>query len=119
AVRLSSEGGLVPVLASFSSQADDSGEVTVRSRDNGVYAVISGTKSFADIQGHWAQREIENLASRLIANGITENSYAPAENVNRAEFAALLVRAIGLGDLEGRASFTDLQQDDWFAAAAG
>ncbi len=83
-----------------------------------AYAVVVNDKTFADIANHWAKTAIERLATRWIVTGITDSSFAPDKNVTRAEFAALLFRALELKGEAGDASFTDIGVNDWYAPFA-
>ncbi|MDQ1913777.1 S-layer homology domain-containing protein [Paenibacillus sp. GD4] len=82
---------------------------------NSIYAVIEMPKSFADLNGSWAQGDVEMLASKRIVNGVSANEFAPHGQVTRAEFAALLVRALGLTTASVAAPYSDVQSGDWFA----
>jgi secreted pullulanase len=80
------------------------------------YAVFEYDKSFADVQaGHWASAAIKSLTARHIVTGINDKQFAPQANVTRAEFAAMLIRALGL-KAEGAASFADVGADKWYSA---
>ncbi|MCR8632675.1 S-layer homology domain-containing protein [Paenibacillus radicis (ex Xue et al. 2023)] len=92
--------------------------ITIHSPHNSIYTVIQSEKSFADLQGHWAKADIELLANKWIINGTTDQQFTPEINITRAEFAAMLVRSLGL--LEVKADgFRDVQPGDWFAGAIG
>jgi fibronectin type 3 domain-containing protein len=97
--------------------------VTVLHKGDGIYAVAQGSKTFTDTAGHWAKQDIELLASKLLIQGTAAHSYSPDQAITRAEFAALLVRSLGLGGSGQTASFTDVASGDWYtdavAAAAG
>lgn len=97
---------------------DGATEVTIRSPHNRVYTIMQSEKLFSDLQGHWAKTDIELLASKLILNGMTDEQFAPEANVTRAEFAAMLVRSLGLVETKNSA-FQDVQSTDWFAGAVG
>ncbi len=84
-----------------------------RHRDVRVNPVTMAGKTFADISGHSAQTAIEDLASRGIINGKDENSFDPNSTMTRAEFATIVVRALGLPVRE-EASFLDVSPTDWF-----
>ncbi|MCS7460264.1 S-layer homology domain-containing protein [Paenibacillus doosanensis] len=101
--------------ALFSSE-DDSNEATIKRNGNSIYTVIELNKSFADSQGHWAQSYIDLLANKLVIDGVTDTSFEPERNITRAEFAALVVRALGLDQLAGGSSFTDVSSGDWFSS---
>jgi len=94
--------------------------------EQGQYAVMLRSVTFADISGHWSQAAVEILASRGIVDGISATKYAPQQTLTRAEFTKLLASAIGLKQLEGSTStFSDVLPTDWYygwveaAAAAG
>lgn len=95
-----------------------SSDITIRSPHNSIYTVLQSDKSFTDMQGHWAKADVELLANKRIVNGTTDQLFTPDANITRAEFAALLVRSLGLA--EGKADgFRDVQSGDWFAADVG
>lgn len=55
-------------------------------------AVYSQTQ-FNDIQGHWAESCIQQLAQQRIITGYPDGSFKPDAPVTRAEFAALIGKA--------------------------
>lgn len=71
--------------------------------------------TFTDITGHWAEQEIRELAEDGIVNGRSENEFAPEDNITRAEFAALIVRALGRNPALYHGGFNDVNANDWFA----
>ncbi|GEA17954.1 hypothetical protein E306M_10880 [Moorella sp. E306M] len=82
------------------------------------YTVLAYDKTFSDIQGHWAQRDIEIMAARHVAAGITTSEFNPEGQVTRAEFTAFLLRALGISEDRTAANpFTDIQPDDWYYGA--
>lgn len=88
---------------------------------SGEYALLERHKAFGDVPNtHWAFRTLQVLAARHVVNGVSDTLYAPTGLTTRAEFTALLVRAMGLrtgdGDPAGAAAtFNDVSTDDWFA----
>ena len=75
-------------------------------------------KTFKDIVYHDNQAAIEALAARGIINGKTDTCFDPNANMTRAEFAAIVVRALGLIP-KANNSFTDVKSTDWFASYVG
>ncbi len=69
---------------------------------------------FSDISGHWAQKDIEQMAEAGIVNG-SEGEFLPENNVTRAEFAVMTAKALGL-DIS--AAHTDFPDDDEIPAWA-
>ncbi len=89
--------------------------VTIKSTSNSIYVIASYPKSFKDTKGHWADSEISLLASKQILNGISSDEFAPGNTVTRAEFAAMIVRALGLRNNGSNIAFADVRLGDWFA----
>ncbi|WP_338825527.1 hypothetical protein MHOCP_11060 [Moorella humiferrea] len=82
------------------------------------YTVLAYDKTFSDIQGHWAQRDIEIMAARHVAAGISASEFNPEGQVTRAEFTAFLLRALGISEDRSAANlFADVQPGDWYYGA--
>ena len=75
-------------------------------------------RSFADIAGIPQKAAIEALASRGIINGKTETAFDPNANMTRAEFAAIIVQALGLTP-KASGVFVDVPQSAWYAPYVG
>jgi len=75
-------------------------------------------KTFGDISGHKNQPAIEALASRGIINGINDTSFAPNATMTRAEYAAIVVRGLGLTPKEN-GKFSDVPSGMWYAGYVG
>lgn len=74
-------------------------------------------KTFADLAGHWAKQDIEAMLAKGLVAGVSATEFAPDRTVTRAEFTALLVRALGIQYAPGlRSSFADVPGDAWYAA---
>lgn len=81
------------------------------------YTIMEYTKTFADTAGHWAKADIELMAAKHVLQGETADKFMPDRKVTRAQFAAMLVRALGLNAEEtARVSFKDVKTADWYAA---
>jgi len=93
------------------------GVATLKSTTNSIYAVVEFDKSFADVKGHWAKSYVESMANKLIAQGYEDGSFGPDRSITRAEFATLVVRALGLSSKSATASFKDVKASDWYANA--
>ncbi|WP_079912616.1 pectinesterase family protein [Paenibacillus sp. 32352] len=86
---------------------------------NGVYAVIESSKAFEDLKGHWAQKEVELLASKWVVQGSSETTFEPNRSISRAEFASILVRSLGLDENPQGAAYHDVDAHAWYAGAVG
>ncbi len=91
------------------SKADDSVNVP------GVTA--PGT-TFSDIKNHANKAAIEELASRGIINGMSKDTFAPNKTMTRAEFAAIVTRALGLTAKDTKV-FSDVPSSKWYAGYIG
>ncbi len=107
------------VPAIFNQQEDGSTRVTFKRNGNSIYTVLSSAKTFKDVTNHWAKADIELLASKLVISGVTDTSFAPEGDITRAEFAALLVRSLGLALDADAAAFSDVKSSEWYAGAIG
>ncbi|WP_405112922.1 glycosyl hydrolase 53 family protein [Paenibacillus sp. FSL K6-1217] len=89
--------------------------MTVKIQQSGKYAVLEYDKSFADVSpADWAYAAIKEMAAKHIIAGNGDSSFAPKREVTRAEFVAMLVRALGL-KAEGGGSFADVDSSKWYA----
>ncbi len=89
--------------------------ITFATNHFSYYAVMKYEKSFSDIKGHWAQTDIENLASKHIFKNIADEKFDPQAKITRAEFIAMLVRALELkaADVEPIA-FKDIVKEKYY-----
>ena len=74
--------------------------------------------TFSDVKNHANQTAIEQLASRSIINGMGKGTFAPNKTMTRAEFAAIVTRALGLPAKDTKA-FTDVPSSKWYAGYIG
>lgn len=67
----------------------------------------------------WAEKDILNLADKGILNGISEDHFGPMLHIKREEFTAVLVRMLGISDVEllNIPEFEDVVSDAWYADA--
>ena len=85
---------------------------------NSIYTLIHNSRSFADAKGKWYQDIVSEMASRTILDGRTADVFDGGANITRAEFAAVLVRGLGLSS-NGTSSFSDVSKDSWYYGAVG
>ncbi|WP_151736845.1 S-layer homology domain-containing protein [Paenibacillus tengchongensis] len=89
----------------------------INSLTNSVYTVVYHPVAFADVAQHWAKDAVNDFGSRLIINGVGAGTFAPDQNITRAEFASILVNALGLKPASTVSSFNDVNASDWFGGA--
>ncbi|MFD7523225.1 S-layer homology domain-containing protein [Paenibacillus chitinolyticus] len=102
----------VPAFYTFS---DGKTDVMVKRQGNSIYGILELNKTFSDIKGHWAESNITMLANKLVVDGVTNTTFQPDRSVTRAEFAAMLVRSLGIQNTGGSSTFKDVASNQWYA----
>ncbi|MFF2092291.1 S-layer homology domain-containing protein, partial [Paenibacillus sp. NPDC058174] len=113
-------GTIVFVPAQLGTGPDGKTEAILNVPHNSLYTVVDvQARKFVDLNGYWAQADVEHLASKLLVNGVTSDRFRPAGTITRAEFTALLIRGLGLSvnESEGIARFADVPASAWYASA--
>ena len=86
----------------------------INSLTNSTYSVIYNPVTFTDVASHWAKDAVNDMGSRMVVTGIGNGIYEPERSITRAEFAAIVVRALGLRQGTTESSFSDVTLTDWF-----
>ena len=86
----------------------------ISSLTNSVYTVIYNPVTFTDVSSHWAKDAVNDMGSRMVVMGVGGGIYEPDRSVTRAEFAAIVVRAMGLKKGTIESAFADVTLTDWF-----
>jgi hypothetical protein len=87
----------------------------INSLTNSTYSVIWNPVEFSDVASHWAKDAVNDMGSRLVISGIGNNMFVPDRDITRAEFAAIIVRALGLKPGIGDNLFTDVSSTAWYS----
>ncbi|TXK83999.1 InlB B-repeat-containing protein [Paenibacillus sp. N3.4] len=111
------QDGTVRHVPTYVTKRDGKAYAVVNSLTNSTYSLIWHPMTFADVELHWAKNAVNDMASRLVLNGVDEKSYRPDAPITRAELAAVIVRALGLSDRGQTAMFNDVKADDWYSGA--
>ncbi|MCU6796804.1 S-layer homology domain-containing protein, partial [Paenibacillus sp. WQ 127069] len=91
----------------------------VNSLTNSIYSVVWHPLEFKDVELHWAKESVNDMGSRMVINGIGHGSFNPDQDITRAEFAAILIRGLGLKLKAEASGFSDVDPKSWFASAIG
>ncbi len=93
----------------------ENGEQTGEDTEASPGGSASGEDGFVDLHNHeWASDAISSLAEDGIIKGTSASTFSPANNITRADFASLLVRAFKLRS-DNTENFADVQAGDYFA----
>ncbi|MFD0618566.1 glycoside hydrolase domain-containing protein [Paenibacillus sp. GCM10027629] len=93
------------------------GEWVAKIQHFGKYALLEFKKSFTDVKPtHWAADAIDQLAAKQIIGGTNATMFEPERSITRAEFTAMLVKALNLTSV-GESKFTDVSKGAWYEEA--
>lgn len=88
----------------------------VNSLTNSAYTVVWNKVEFRDVTNHWAKHAVNDMGSRMVISGISKDEFSPDREITRAEFAAIIVRGLGLKPETQGSPFTDVQTTDWYSS---
>jgi hypothetical protein len=82
---------------------------------------VAATASFKDLSNYpWAVEYINTLAKEGVVNGYSDNTFKPGDNVKRADFIIMLLRAMGVDTTAApQSNFTDVSKDKYYYNAVG
>ncbi|CAM4510755.1 hypothetical protein FHS16_005947 [Paenibacillus endophyticus] len=89
----------------------------VNSLTNSTYSIVWHPLAFKDVAGHWAKAAVNDMGSRMVISGIGNGLFNPDQDINRSEFAAIVVRGLGLKLEKGVVPFSDVKASDWYSEA--
>jgi len=80
----------------------------------GVPLQANAANGVNDINGHWAQSQIQNMITRGVIAGYPDNTFKPDNSITRAEFITMTNRAFSFNST-AQINYTDVHTSDWFA----
>lgn len=87
----------------------------------GSMSMAFAATSFSDIEDENVLKAVQRLNAFGIVDGYEDGSYKPGKDITRAEFAKLLVTALGLESAadaaKGVSQFSDVTGTEWYAGA--
>lgn len=89
----------------------------VSSLTNSTYSIVWHPITFKDVTQHWSKDAVNDMGSRMIISGVGNDFFDPDQDITRAEFAAIIVRGLGLKLESGAAPFSDVNTSDWYNSA--
>ncbi|MDF2925173.1 MAG: Fibronectin type domain protein [Paenibacillaceae bacterium] len=72
--------------------------------------------TFGDIEGHWARGSIEKLVNLGIMNGTAPGVFTPEGSISRADFSAVLTRALNMSPVSYAGAYADVTDDHPYAS---
>jgi hypothetical protein len=114
--KVNGDGTITVILSHFSKYAVLE-KTAAAPAPSGTSSTAVGVKKFTDIQGHWAQKDIEQLVSNQIIDGMSDESFQPDNNMTRGQFVTVLKKALNLPVQATTKSFADVAADSWYRDA--
>lgn len=111
-------GDAVSIKVTSTSGSAPGAGLPGKNADVKTVPVTAAGTSFTDVKSHANKTAIEALAARQIINGMGDGTFAPNNNMTRAQFATIVVKALGLTP-KANNNFTDVKAADWFASYVG
>ncbi|MBQ8391127.1 MAG: S-layer homology domain-containing protein [Clostridia bacterium] len=74
----------------------------------------SSESYFSDTQNHWSREYVDILAYSGIANGKSNDTFAPDSPVTRGEFSKLLAETFSINTVSNIFTFADVPQSSWY-----
>ncbi|WP_327204890.1 family 43 glycosylhydrolase [Paenibacillus sp. Leaf72] len=109
--------GIVRHVPTKIVQVDGKYYALLNSLSNSTYSIIYHPVMFKDVANHWAKDAVNDMGSRMVINGIGQNLFNPSAAITRAEFAAIIVRGLGLELESGTPPYSDILAKDWYSSA--
>lgn len=102
------------------------GYIRISTNQPGKYALFAAagaqttpdpeiSNNFIDIRGHWAEKDINTMYQLGLISGVTAFQFEPERSITRAEFAAIMLRALKEQPgnyMTGR--YYDVPADAWY-----
>ncbi|WCN38340.1 DUF4073 domain-containing protein [Aneurinibacillus uraniidurans] len=89
----------------------------IHSLTNSTYSIVWHPLEFKDVEKHWAKNAVNDMGSRMVISGVGHDLFNPDQDITRAEFAAIMVRGLGIKQEDGAVPFTDVKAADWYSGA--
>ncbi|GGD89616.1 hypothetical protein GCM10010911_55290 [Paenibacillus nasutitermitis] len=90
--------------------------VVINSLTNSTYTVVWHPLEFSDVAGHWAKTIINDMGSRMVIESTDKGIFNPDQDITRAEFAAIIVRGLGIKAESGTTPFKDTESSAWYSS---
>ena len=92
------------------------GTVTAYVPAGATVTVIANGKSFSDVSASaWYAKAVGFAVSHELFNGVSDTEFAPSKSMTRGMFVTVLNRLAGAEDFAGKAEFSDVAADKWYA----
>jgi uncharacterized repeat protein (TIGR02059 family) len=93
---------------------------TLNSLTNSIYVLVYSESDFTDARDKWYEATVNEMGRRKIVYGIGNDLFDGDRDITRAEFATIIIRALGLPLNSGNVSaFSDVLASAWYHGTVG
>ncbi|OEF99794.1 hypothetical protein BHF71_01055 [Vulcanibacillus modesticaldus] len=118
-IRMASPDGELTSVPTLVEISEGKTIITVKQRTFAPIMVVENDKTFSDVSdSFWGKDDINLLASKMIVKGRAEDRFEPNGKITRAEFATMIVRALGLNKTM-TTDYKDVKANAWFTGYIG
>ncbi|BBI34996.1 hypothetical protein KCTCHS21_43950 [Cohnella abietis] len=103
----------VPTL--FTINSDGTVTAQLKGHANGIYTIIETKFDFPDVIAEWYKKDITLATSSLIVSGTSEQEFGVNQEITRAEFVSIIVKALGIAPTADSSTFKDVGGKTEFA----
>ncbi|WP_156456501.1 tandem-95 repeat protein, partial [Abyssisolibacter fermentans] len=86
----------------------------INSLTNSCYVLIWNTLEFTDVSKQVERDMLNDMGARLIVSGVGNDLFEPDRDITRAEFIAIVIKALGLNPDSLDNPFEDVKDSDWY-----
>ena len=91
--------------------------VTLSAENGVIVKMVDNTKTFTDINGHWAKDSIDFVTSHELYAGTSDATFSPDSGMTRGMLAMVLHNLENNPNSVGTARFQDVDNGVWYAEA--
>lgn len=118
AITVDADGNVRHIPTKVYKGTDGYYYAAINSLTNSTYAIIYNAVAFDDAKGAWYEAQVDEMASRKILAGFSDGTFNGGSAITRAEFAAVIVRALGLPQ-DTASKFSDVSGSSWYNGYVG
>jgi hypothetical protein len=107
--------GMLRHVPTYVYQEGGKGYAIIYSLTNSIYVLVFNEVTFPDAAGKWYQDIVNEMGSRGIITDAGSGLFDGESPISRANFVAVIVRALGLPVTQDGTVFNDVSPEEWYS----
>ncbi|MDQ6419609.1 glycosyl hydrolase family 18 protein [Paenibacillus sp. LHD-117] len=112
---LPESGEFRPVATIVTENEDGTVTVELLRDGNSIYAIVESEFDYEDVTMDWAREAVEAATASLLISGNSATEFGASDDITRAEFVSMIVKAFGILPDYAAESFADVEAGSEFA----